>query len=257
MEELRLNKNKEEKEKEDNQEYKFFPDAESRDDLFYFTQKVAEYLKENKIKNLILIDRAIRPIYVGLQEYWKAKYPYQEKFKIYFINPWGIENKEDLSDSDLKSLYQKTIENLDDLDILNNSEPRSKEEIEKEFREKFSQLIKEKDEPLLILDACLHEGVTISKVKDFFRNEGFSKIFTGVLNLHSQESKFEPDFYLKIPEEKDFKKCFPFGDEILVAKTLKSVNVITQNKEYFQEAKERRREIRRIIKEKLVEENNI
>jgi len=84
--------------------YEFFPYADERQEVFEYSKKIAEYLREEKVPNLVIIDRSSRPLYIGVREYLKAKYPDEDIANVYFMNPKGFKAREDLKPKKLTIL---------------------------------------------------------------------------------------------------------------------------------------------------------
>lgn len=95
------------KENNINSEYKFFDQPERRHDIYEFSKGVTAYLHDEKVPNIILIDRSPRPIWVGIDEYWKQNYKDEQRPNIYFVNPEGFNSvkmvmeKENMPEEDL------------------------------------------------------------------------------------------------------------------------------------------------------------
>ncbi len=93
-----------EKSQEKPQDYKFFDSLEKRKELFDYSKAVAEYLRRERISNLILVDRGARPLYIGVREYLYSMYPEEEIPDIFFVNPRGFKSKEELTPNEMKFL---------------------------------------------------------------------------------------------------------------------------------------------------------
>lgn len=76
-------------------EYVWFTEEEARRDIYKYSKALAEYIRNNKIENLILPDTSARPVYVGLFEYLSKKYPEEKKPNTYFINPTAVDDSID------------------------------------------------------------------------------------------------------------------------------------------------------------------
>ena len=144
-------------------------------------KSMADYSHDVGIKNIVLIDKSARPLWVGLSKYWQRTYPDGPRPGIHFLNPTlfrnivgGSESPADLGHR-LEQAGRVTLEQLKD----------SK-----------SPLADKLDEPLLIADACLHSGRSTYLVKRVLENAGFSSVHVSVINTTlSSSSPAAPEVY--------------------------------------------------------------
>ncbi len=197
----------------------FFNDKSKRKEIFEFSAAVAEYLIKENVPNLVIIDRSARPLYVGVIEYLRNKFPQQKRPNIYFMNPKGFKSREELSPSEINEIIED-CEYKDDA-VESPELIRSKEEILKEFDEVYSRLLKEKDKPVLIFDTCLHSGDSLAPVKEIFEEKGFADIRIGAVNPAPMDSKVDTDFYIttKLP----INHCYPFDKDRIIEKTFNHI----------------------------------
>lgn len=214
--------------------YKFFDTEKARQELFEFSQKVAEYLHEHRVKNFILMDQGARPLYVGMREYWKNKFPSDKMPSIYFLNPMGFKTRENTG----------TAPKDNDIVKLNDKD------VEEEFQKSYSELMKDREEPTVVFDTYLHNGKTLEPVVGLLRRMGFNDVKIGAVNPANKGSVVKEDFHLsdELPE----KGFYPFDRDRLIEKTFEHVNSIPTadgHKEALGTAL--RIEIKRIMEEKL------
>lgn len=206
--------------------YQFFKASESRRDIFEIAKGVSEYLHENNVNQLVLIDRAARPAHVAIREYWKTIYPDEDVPKIYFVNPDGFSR-------------------------INQSQKKIKQELESSYPE----LIKHKDEPLLIFDTCIHSGRTIKKTLKSFQNNGFSKIRTGFIYFddacRNKNTNSLIDF--QVLSEHPHLGCSPFRKDYAMAgeNNKKITPILSIDDQILSNARDLRKEISQIVKEQL------
>ncbi len=214
-----LKKNNQEAKKEKPYEYKFFDYSKERKQLYEYCSYVADYLRHENIPNLVIIDRSSRPLYIGVREYWKAKYGEKGMPNVYFLNPKGFKASEDLTNEDIAEIAIDTMFK-DDAEESSN-QIRSREEIIKEFKETYKKLIADKEKPVLVFDSCIHSGDTLSPVKSVMKKTGFKDVRIGSINPSDKKSQVKTDFYIT-PVEPE-KGCYPFDRDRMIEKTFDHV----------------------------------
>lgn len=222
---------------EDTQDYGFFYYPEERQELFDYSKAIAEYLRTEEIQNLVIIDRSSRPLYIGVREYLASQYPSEKMPSIYFMNPKGFKTKEELTPEE--------IEEIGDISVV-----RSREDVFREFQKVYRRLIRDKDQPVLIFDTCIHSGKTLAPVKKVFDDAGFSDVRIGSVNPSNTESKIKANFY--ITRQRPEKCCYPFNRDKIVEKTFSHVHSTrTTDKRRRDQSILLREEIRQIIRKYL------
>ena len=226
--------------------YNFFETQRSREELAYYCQKVAEYLHDQKIPNLIIIDRSSRPLYIGLIEFWRAKYPNEKLPGIYFMNPKGFKARESLTEDDLEEIQMDSLWKEDSVEY---QQIRTEEDILEEIEKVYSQLSKDKEKPLLIFDSCIHSGGTLSPVKDILAKSGFSNIKIGTANKANEDATIQPDFHI---EDSPSTGCYPFDRDRMIEKTFDHVfSVRNKDPQSIALSIRLRQEIKKIVQEAL------
>lgn len=137
-------------------ENKIFKLEKNLEDLYVIAKETSEYIKNEKIANIALLDRKARNFYVAIREYWKAKMPNEKEPNYYFFNPNGFK------------------------------ESSSFKEIKEEFDSVYKNLNMAKDQPLLVLDVCIHTGESLEPIKSFLQKDGFSDVRVGAIKMHDQ-----------------------------------------------------------------------
>ncbi len=229
--------------------YEFFEHPQERQELFDYSKAVAEYLRIENIPNLVIIDRSARPLYVGVKEYLRSKYPDERTPNIYFMNPKGFKAKEDLTPEEIEDIIEACRWH-DDIDETSD-QARSREEIMTEFQNTYKRLISDKDKPVLVFDTCIHSGNSLESVKKAFDSLGFSDVRVGAVNPSNDfESQVKTDFYITKKEPKN--GCYPFSEDRIIEKTFKRVQS-QETKEIHRREKSRRlrKEIKRIMNDFL------
>lgn len=217
-------------------EYNFFTNSIERNELFEYSKKIAEYLHDEKIPNLVIIDRSSRPLYIGVKAYWRYKYPEQKAPNIYFMNPSGFKTE----DSGTNPFHH------------GNEKPRSEQVVIDDFQQVYKRLMEDKDKPVLVFDSCIHSGNTLWPIEQAMRKSGFGNIIIGSINPSDRGSSVQTDFY--ITKERPEKGCYPFDRDRMIEKVLYSTHSRrTLDEERILDGVKLRREIKRIMEEKIQE----
>lgn len=165
---------------EANEKYKFFTTPERRHDIYEFSKGLTTYLHNEKIPNLILIDRSPRPIWIGVDEYWKQNYKEEQRPNIYFVNPDGFDSlykaikEENISDQELftdQMIFSLTGESM----ILKKADEID-EKIKNQFEKVYHKLEEQKKKPIALFDNCIHSGKTIIPILSYFKRNGYKDI---------------------------------------------------------------------------------
>ena len=235
-------------------EYDFFKYEVARDQLAQYCEKITEYIHDNNVANIVILDRISRPVYIGIMEYWKDKYPGEKKPGIYFMNPKGFKTRESLTVDELFEI-QQDCEWKDDA-VESPRQARRERDVTREIEETYSLLMKDKDKPLLIFDSCIHSGDTLSPVKNTLEKVGFEKLIIGSVNPSDRNSSVETDFF--ITTERPDNGCYPFDRDRMIEKTFDHVySKKNKNPREVSLAIRLRKEIKRIIDEAIAKEKQV
>jgi hypothetical protein len=236
---------------EKSKRYEYFDHQGARKNIYELTKGLTEYIHKNKIQSIIFIDKAARPAWVGVDEYWKLNYPKEEKPNFYFLNPNSLRDS-DISDSgneqDLNSAIRKLEELIlslvPDYQRLQKSYGSSLEDKKVEFEQTYSKLSQNKDKPVLLFDNCSHSGRTIISVKKLLESLGYEVRYITANypdNLSGAAEKIDVN-------TTDF-ACYPFGSHSGVRDTDRLLSDRNDNADR-ESAALLRAEIRRIIESK-------
>lgn len=237
------------KNREVNTDYNFFKEPQAREELFAYTKALAEHLRGEKIQNLVIIDRAARPIYVALLEYFRSKYPDEKRPNIYFMNPRGFMNRQDESSKEAVDEASHAISTGDRAE--NPMRVRDQQTVQDEFERTYKSLLDNKDEPVMVFDTCIHTGDAMERVARAFKEGGFSDLRIGSINPPDfDDSKVKADFF--ITRQRPRYGCFPFDKDRIIEKTFDHVfSYPTSDKERRAKSIQLRGEIQRIMREHL------
>lgn len=226
-------------------DYEFFPFEKERRELFDYSKKLAEYVHDNDIADLVIVDRSARPVWVGVKEYWRAKYPNEPMPGIYFINPKGFSTVENTSYDEQDRQYSKSLWHGEPVE---HGPTRTNLEVLIELRSVYKRLLEDKDKPVVLFDSCLHRGATLAPVVELMKQAGFSDLHVVVVSPDelSPDSPVKPDYFLtdRIPAG----VCYPFDREQLIEKTYNHVYSLPATDPYrIKEGARLRAEIRKIM----------
>lgn len=230
--------------------YRFFPYESERRELVQYCASIAEYLKSEDIPNLIVTDRSARPLYVGVMEYLKAKYPDKKQPNIKFMNPKGFKAWDRMTPQELENVAMDAYFKGDAGESTDQA--RSQEEIVEELQQVYRELMKDKDKPVMVFDTCIHTGKSLKPMIDALEEAGFSDIRVGAVTPSDPGSRVETDFH--ITEEVPTKGCYPFDKDRIVEKTFDHVySRRSPDPDDRKRAAALRKEIRAIVQEQLQE----
>ena len=169
----------------------FLNTTEAKEDVFEASYRLANYLKQEKINNVMFLDNSARQASVGLQEAWKEVGENEKAPNIYFINPEEFVNS--------IIVGSPFFINNDDLE---------------ELSDKFASIFKNinKEDPILLYDSCIHSGISLFSVEYFLKRIGFSNVKLGVTSVgegFSEEKRKKID--LVCLESGAALGCRPFG----------------------------------------------
>lgn len=190
-------------------------------------------------------------MYVGVKEYWKAAWPGEAIPNIYFLNPMGFKSQEDLT-------YRELEDVVNDAEWKGNprqnpGDARERGEILREFETVYRQLNKDKNQPVLVFDSCLHSGNTLEPVVRAMDDLGFSDVRVGSVNPADYGSKVKTDFYITTARPE--KGCYPFDREHMIEKTFEHVySQATKDPVKKMVANRLRAEIKAVMREFIEEE---
>lgn len=204
-----------------------FYNQEIQKSLVEICSGVADYVYDENINNIAIVDRAARPAYLGIREAWRRKYPDESPLNLNFINPTGfVDIKTGLSwDHEHKAPKAFARKKIGDRKLNETggflTSARTKNAVIGDFANTYSQLMESKDQPLLILDTCIHSGNSIEPVLGTLDSLGFADVRLGVMNDEHNTSKIRPDVMF---ENDSPSPCYPFSIETMVDRTFGSVS---------------------------------
>lgn len=236
---------------EKSKKYEYFDHRGARDNIYELTKGLTEYIHTNKIQSIIFIDKAARPAWVGVDEYWKHNYPEEAKPDFYFLNPKSLRDM-DVTDSDYSQEVNAAIRKLTDFlrSLTQDEETNTKspagnfEDKKAEFEATYSRLSQNKDKPVLLFDNCSHSGRTITTVKKLMESLGYQVQYITANYPDNLSGAAE-----KIDVGTTEFACYPFGSQSGVKNTDNLLSARDDNADR-ETAALLRTEIRKIIESK-------
>ncbi len=229
-------------------DYEFFNDKVWREELLQQTETVVNYLRKEKISSIILVDRSARPFYVALKEYFRLKHPNEKVPNIYFINPLGFKAKENFTNSELEDLIMDCSykgEMIKELGYI-----RSDKDIIADFKKTFKELLKNKQDKILLFDTCVHTGASLKPIKKVFEELDFESVQIGAVTKDHNISDFNIDFSVG-----EFDGCYHFYRDKMVGKIFGSVCSKLRKLKLTSEPRDKsiqlRKDIKKIIRDFL------
>lgn len=166
-------------------ESKFLQYEGHQEDVYEASLSLANYLKAEKIKNVMFLDNSARQAYVGLKEAWKEVGDGDPLSSIYFMNPGELKYEDDTTR--YKDEFLRTYKHLNHEDSI------------------------------LLYDACIHSGDTLFATKEFFIDLGFTDVKLAVTSTDKSFAKEkEKDLDLICLDHRARAGCRPFGRPMYV-----------------------------------------
>ena len=232
--------------------YEFFKSPQEREELFNYCKSISEYLREEEIPNMVIIDRSSRPLYVGVREYFKTKYKEEKTPNIYFMNPKGFKAKEYLDSEDISQIIHLCKKKGDIGE--SSKQVQNEEDISKEFKDVYKNLINDSDKPVLVFDTCSHTGASLYPIVSALKENDFADVRVGTVTPPDENSYIKSDF-IATKDKPSHGCCFPFGKEKAIEKTFSHVySLVSKNKEDREHSLKLRHEIKQIMTEFLKNE---
>jgi hypothetical protein len=219
--------------------YEFFREPETRAMIAECGFRVAEYLHEEQIGTIVLVDRAARNLHIPVRSAWQESYPDEPAPTVYFLNPDGFLSPETHGEAGytkvvIKEQAQKSgLSSGEQHQVINNSVLRSLHALARIHRRMRDDrvanrgyfhaaeltgladtAIRQDDRfngSVLVLDACTHSGGSLKGIADTMRRIGISDVRTGVV---SNVSNMGHDVdYIVFDNLSAPVSCRPFGPQ--------------------------------------------
>lgn len=218
-------------------EFQYFADPDVRAMIAETGFRVADYVAQEDIGSIVLIDKAARNLYIPIREAQKQTTP-DQKTGIYFLNPAGFLSPEVHDVADYAKRRLNTVSEVvgldsavafriagDDpdikrtffahgaLDMLDDKDRGGRMDVASRFTPLFAKAVKRDSTfngRVLVLDACRHAGGSQNGITNALKDVGVIDVRSGVVNSISNESVEEPDYVVFDGDEIE-DRCRPFG----------------------------------------------
>lgn len=164
---------------------------EQREEIVKIADNLAGYLFNQKINNIIFLDRSARLGYLALIKSWRKLFPTIKCPDIYFTNPDGYNTQ--FEKKDVKS-------------------------IAKEFDRAYKKLASKKHEKIMLFDTCMHSGETLRPVLEVLKKAGYSKVLVGLTQPKDYFYRSGIKVNFSALKNQQSKCCYPFGRGELMTK---------------------------------------
>jgi hypothetical protein len=228
--------------------YRFFGQA-GAEEYYQLSREITTYIHDEGVRSVVLADKAARPAYVGLLQCWRELYRDEDRPLINFMNPLGLQTVENVP------LFKRVRGAIEHVRAGSEDVPvaaRTVEDIAEEFRVTFAALMRRKDDPVLVLDTCLHTGESALPILTQLLRHDFADVRIGVVAYEplSRPLVLVPDIVFRT--DGAVEQCYPFGyRERMVAKTFDRVTSIQSGPADREAGRALRVEAARIIAEGL------
>ncbi len=195
--------------------YQYLTLREDRQDLVAITKGIAEYAKKVRAQNIVLVDRAARPLATALLEYWKIVDPAGDHPRIYFLNPDGFSQKR------LGISFFGSGARIVGLDIGVERVPHTldmQREMGNRFKEGYQELYAARMSPTIIFDTCAHTGGTLAAMVAALKKLGFSSLKVGVASQEGDLGQGNVQIDFSFDKIRKCSTCAPFGKDSGVRK---------------------------------------
>ncbi len=206
--------------------YEYFTKSKDRHNLYEFSKQLGTYLHDQRIPSVVFLDRASRPDWVGLDEYWKNNYPEETRPNIFFLNPEGFDltsrvgkkideiSSKSASKQGINFNFSSRFRNgFSDQDILMNIIDSSEAELVEQFERAYKKLEVQKDQPVAIFDNCMHTGTAMRPVLSYLKKMGYQDVRVVIGTNDDNRAAITVDKVL-VPNPKII-SCYPFGHSSL------------------------------------------
>ncbi len=201
-------------------QYDIFDTEMARAELYGHIVSVSDYIRTHGIKNLVLFDRSMRPMALGLMRYWNLEgRPRAQRPKIYFVNPMGFKSKEMYDEEEARYIIDEQNRKGNACDPF--SLPESFEDIQTEFQTRYKNLYLNAGEPTLLLDTCIHSWDSAAPVLMSFSASWFTDLMFGTINPVRPQDW--PAFRPWITFARRATTCYPFGRDRMTQKSFELI----------------------------------
>ncbi len=237
------------------EKYTYFSNPERRKYAYELSREIAQYLHDQNIPNIILLDRSARTAWVGIDQYWKSNYKGEKRPNIYFINPDAFDVltnyiKKNKIPQDYILVDKLKYAATGESEIMKSSRSAA-DAATAQFAEAYRTLAEALDKPLAVYDNCTHSKYTMSLMISWLQKAGYENLHVLIGDVSRQDrSQFQAETDETTGKRVRAFLCDPFGQGI--SGVQKGNDVFSNyNTETDRESVVRiRKEIRRVIQNK-------
>jgi hypothetical protein len=183
-------------------------DSDLQSDLYGFSRSLTEYCRNGDFADVVFIDRSARLARVGMKQYWNLAYPGDTLPDMHFMSPGGARIQEG------GSFFSNMVASFG----RNIVEKRAA----KQLKASQSTLLAKKDQPVLLVDACLHTGNTFKYARDVLGRVGIHDVYAAVY-CDTEESDAVASSDFAYTRAKSEITCSPFARDMSIDNILESV----------------------------------
>jgi|GEM_PF-3910147 len=167
-----------------------FPDVAAQEQLYGCTRDVAEYCAKGAVSSVVLLDRSIRPAATALTTYWDAaETPWSDRPNLQFFTPDSRWHP--VHNAPLRSALFAPVRALVSL---------TARQVSAQLEKVNSLLLDQKDEPVLLFDACLHTGKRLLVLNGCSRSWVFKMYIWGFVQRTRQRAEnWKLTLYISLP----------------------------------------------------------
>lgn len=254
--------------------YETFPQLETQAMIAECGFRVAEYLHDEGMGSLVLVDQAARNLHIPIRAAWDYQYPDETKPSVYFLDPGGFmtpdihgqghyihrEHKMEYTNRGIR-YGQYMIELMLDpflgvevesralRKMLDDFHPGRRAEIASEATTLVARTAQQDERfngRVLVLDACRHSGASAEGIVRALKDIGVVDVRSGVVN-NIRNKRFEPD-YIVFDDTEIEDVCKPYGTQSGIDRTEQMIPRIS-TRGLSHEARQAKRDLHRMSKE--------
>ena len=235
--------------------YRFFGRLGAQE-YYQLSCEITTYVHDEGIRAVVLADKSARPAYIGLTRCWQALYPDEDRPLINFMNPLGLQPVNEVP------LIKRVRGAAEEIRAGRGDMPvaaRAADDIAEEFRATFADLLTRKDDPVLVLDTCLHTGESALSILSQLLRTDFADVRLGVVGYSpmTQPLVLVPDIVFR--PDGPVEDCYPFGfrDQIVTKTFDRVASSRSTHPAHRRAGRELRAEAQAIITEGLRQSNYV
>lgn len=182
--------------------------------------RVTQYIQDERVQNLVILDRAARPFHIVLNTYWKLTQDDKDlPYDVFFLNPRGL-----TSDRSSSYLLHEVVKSRHTQDTLQGILlPRRQEDVYGDMQSS-PPIVNAIDKTTLIYDNCAHTGETIMNARAALEDVGFTDIRVATASTHGSHGTQGSSLvdFVALPDE-TYPTCYMFGLDTTIKKPFNTI----------------------------------